>query len=80
MIRVNIDIDLDGWLPQLGQRDTRGEEIEQRSYNLVDYDRTLVIDERTLVVANRVAEYLRATDPMDKTIIFCQVLAQKQIQ
>jgi type I restriction enzyme R subunit len=78
VIRVNIDIDLDGWLPKLGQKDTRDEEIEQRLYNLVDYDRTLVIDERTLVVANRVAEYLRATDPMDKTIIFCQDINHAQ--
>ena len=55
----------------MGLKDKYGNEIEDRIYNLKDYDRNLVIDERTQVVAQKITEYLRAVDRFAKTIVFC---------
>ncbi len=71
VIRVDIDIDGIGWRPEKGQIDNRGELIDDREYNRKDFDRTMVIDERTDLVAKTVSSYLQRTDPMAKTIIFC---------
>lgn len=71
VVRVDIDVDLQGWRPTKGQTDKNGELIEDRIYNQKDFDRTLVIDERTQLVAETVTSYLKRTDPMAKTIIFC---------
>ncbi|WP_435235525.1 EcoAI/FtnUII family type I restriction enzme subunit R [Psychromonas sp. PT13] len=71
VVRVDIDVDLQGWRPTKGQMDKNGELIEDRIYNQKDFDRTLVIDERTQLVAETVTSYLKCTDPMAKTIIFC---------
>ena len=72
VIRTLIDKDLSGWKPPEGKLDKYGKEIEQRIYNLKDYDRTLVIDKRTQLVAHRISEYLKATDRFNKTIVFCE--------
>ena len=66
-----MDID-DGWRPTTGLKDKYGNEVEDRIYNLKDYDRTLSIDERTQVVAQKITEYLKATDRFSKTIVFCR--------
>ena len=71
VVRINIDKDLEGWIPKRGMTDDRGHEIEQREYNLIDMDRKLVLKQRTKLVAKRVMELLNATDPFAKTIIFC---------
>jgi type I restriction enzyme R subunit len=71
VVRVDIDVDVQGWRPIKGQLDKYGEEIEDRIYNLKDFDRTLVIDERTMLVAQTITDYLKRTNPMDKTIVFC---------
>jgi type I restriction enzyme R subunit len=71
VVRVDIDVDVQGWRPIKGQMDKYGEEIEDRIYNLKDFDRTLVIDERTMLVAQTITDYLKRTNPMDKTIVFC---------
>jgi len=71
VIRVNLNTDL-GWRPTAGQRDIHGHEIEDREYNVGDMDKTLVLSNRTQLVAGKVTEYLAATDPYDKTIVFCQ--------
>ena len=71
VIRVDLDVDLQGWRPTKGQVDKNGEIIEDRIYNQKDFDRTLVIDERTQVVAETITAYLKRTDPMAKTIVFC---------
>ena len=71
VIRVGINIDLEGWRPEEGKLDKDGEPVEDRIYNAKDYDRTLVIDERTWQVAKKVTEFLSKTNPFDKTIIFC---------
>lgn len=71
VVRVDIDVDLQGWRPTKGQVDNQGEVIEDRIYNQKDFDRTMVIDERTQLVAETITNYLKRTDPMAKTIVFC---------
>lgn len=71
VVRVDLDVDLQGWRPTKGQTDKHGEVIEDRIYNQKDFDRTLVIDERTQLVAQTITNYLKRTDPMAKTIVFC---------
>lgn len=71
VIRVDINVDVQGWRPTKGQVDLNGEVIEDRIYNQKDFDRTMVIDERTELVAKTITNYLQKTDPMAKTIVFC---------
>ncbi|MFU8844836.1 MAG: EcoAI/FtnUII family type I restriction enzme subunit R, partial [Bacteroidales bacterium] len=71
VIKVGIDRDLEGWLPAKGKRDKDGNLVEIRKYNVKDYDRVLVIDERTQLVARKISEFLHGTNPFDKTIVFC---------
>ncbi len=72
VVRIDIDKDVHGWTPPPGMTDDLGVAIEQREYNQKDMDRILVLNQRTKLVANRVMQYLRATNPFDKTIIFCE--------
>ncbi|WIG69793.1 DEAD/DEAH box helicase family protein [Photobacterium damselae] len=71
VVRVDLDVDLQGWRPTKGQKDKHGETITDRIYNQKDFDRTMVIDERTELVAQTITNYLKRTDPMAKTIVFC---------
>ncbi len=71
VVRVDLDVDLQGWRPRKGQVDKNNEIIQDRIYNQKDFDRTLVIDERTDLVAQTISAYLQRTDPMSKTIVFC---------
>jgi len=71
VVRVDIDVDLQGWRPVKGQVDLAGEAIPDRIYNQKDFDRNLIIDDRTNLVAQTISAYLRRTDPMAKTIVFC---------
>ena len=71
VIRVATDVDAVGYTPEIGKVDKLGQAIEQRVYNTKDFDRTLVLERRTALVAAKVWEYLKATDPMAKTIVFC---------
>ena len=69
---INITTDIsDGWRPTLGQTDIFGNVIEDRVYNNTDYDYKIVIEDRIYQVANEITEYLKATDRMQKTIVFC---------
>ena len=72
VIRINLDKDLDGWRPEKGQRDKHGKLIENRLYNQKDFDKELVLEKRTVVVARRVAEYLRELGGYPKTMVFCE--------
>ena len=72
VVRIGLDKDLDGWRPEVGQLDKHGQLIEDREYNERDYDRNLILEKRTEVVAAKVTEFLRATDRFAKTIIFCE--------
>jgi len=72
VVRINLDKDLEGWIPPKGMTDDLGNELEQREYNQADMDRKLILNHRTKVVARRVMKLLNATDPFAKTIIFCE--------
>jgi type I restriction enzyme, R subunit len=72
VINVHIDVDVEGYRPPQGKTDREGEEIPDRIYNQRDFDRTLVIDDRTKLVAKRVTEFLKESgDRFQKTILFC---------
>ena len=70
VVRITTTID-DGWRPTSGLHDKYGNEIEDRIYNIKDYDRKLIIDERTQLVAQKITEYLKKTGRFSKTIVFC---------
>jgi type I restriction enzyme, R subunit len=72
VVRIDIDRDLEGWRPAAGQRDKYGNEIEDRIYNQRDFDKKLVLDPRTQLVAKKVSDFLKATNRFDKTIVFCE--------
>ncbi len=71
VIRVVADVDALGYTPESGKIDKLGQMVEQRQYTPKDFDRNLILTKRTEFVARRVWEYLQATDPMAKTIVFC---------
>lgn len=69
---INITTNIgDEWRPVKGQTDINGVEIEDRIYNNTDYDYKIVIQDRHREVAEEITRYLRQTDPMSKTIVFC---------
>ena len=71
VLKIGLNVDLEGYRPEHGKTDINGELIEDRKYNTKDYDRNIIIDERTDMVARKTMEYLVNTDPMAKTIVFC---------
>jgi type I restriction enzyme, R subunit len=72
VVRIDLDRDLEGWRPTRGQVDKYGNEIEDRIYNQRDFDRGLVLEQRTELVAQKITEFLRGTDRNSKTIVFCE--------
>lgn len=72
VIRVSFDVDLEGWRPEKNKTDKDGNAIEDRIYNRKDYDRNVVIEERTTLVAKKVTEFLKNTNRFNKTIVFCR--------
>ncbi len=72
VVRVDLDKDVEGWRPEKGKVDKLGQEIEDRIYNQRDFDRTLVLEKRTELVARKVSDFLAATNRFDKTIVFCE--------
>jgi type I restriction enzyme R subunit len=72
VIKVHIDRDVEGYRPELGQLDRDGNEVEDRIYNAKDFDRTLVLDDRTVLTAKKITEFLKESgDRYQKTIVFC---------
>lgn len=71
VIRIDFDKDLQGWRPEYGKTDKHGILIEDRIYNQTDFDRNLVLEKRTELVAEKITQFLEATDPYQKTIVFC---------
>jgi len=72
VVKIHIDRDVEGYRPEKGQLDREGEEVEDRIYNTKEFDRTLVLDDRTKLVAKKVTEFLRESgDRFQKTIVFC---------
>ena len=69
---INITTDIsDGWRPYKGQLDKFGNEIEDRIYSNSDFDYNIILEDRTYEVAREITEYLKSTDRMQKTIVFC---------
>ena len=71
VVRIDFDKDLEGWRPPKGMIDKHGQPIEDRIYNQRDMDRGLVLEARTQLVAQKITEFLVASDPFQKTIVFC---------
>ena len=72
VVKVHVNVDVSGYRPEKGKTDRDGNEVEDRIYNQKDFDRTIVLDDRTKLVARRVSEFLKASgDRMQKTIVFC---------
>lgn len=70
---INVQTNIgDGWRPKKGQKDANGQEIPDRVYNNSDYDKNIIITDRTREVAEQITAYLKATDRMAKTIVFCE--------
>ena len=72
VVRIDLDRDLTGWRPDKGMIDKYGFEIEDRVYNQKDFDKTLVLEQRTQLVAKKITEFLRQTNRFDKAIVFCE--------
>ena len=69
---INITTDIgDGWRPRKGQCDVNGVEIPDRVYTNSDYDYNIIIEDRIQQVASEITRYLKSTDRMAKTIVFC---------
>lgn len=71
VIKVALDIDVDGWRPPDGFLDKDGEPVEDRIYNRTDFDKRIAVKERRELVASKITEWLQANDPYAKSIIFC---------
>ncbi|MBI5222361.1 MAG: DEAD/DEAH box helicase family protein [Candidatus Magasanikbacteria bacterium] len=71
VIRVTLDRDAEGYRPVVGQLDKYGHPLPDQVFGQSDFDRKVVLEERTKIVAQKITEYLTATDRMQKTIVFC---------
>src|SRR5271169_4119028 len=72
VVKFHIDRDVEGYRTEKGQLDREGEEVEDRIYNTKDFDHTLVLDDRTKLVARKVTEFLKESgDQFQKAIVFC---------
>lgn len=71
VVRIGLDKDLEGYRPTKGKLDYYGNEVEDRLYNIKDFDKNIILDKRTEVVAKKITEFLKKTDRFSKTIVFC---------
>jgi type I restriction enzyme, R subunit len=71
VVRVALNVDTEGWRPEKNKTSKDGQIVEDRIYNRKDFDRSLVIDERTDIVAQKLTEFLKGYDRFAKTIVFC---------
>ncbi|MEU4772460.1 EcoAI/FtnUII family type I restriction enzme subunit R [Micromonospora sp. NPDC023644] len=72
VVKVSINVDLDGYRPGKGTYDRYGQEVEDRTYGVDDFDRKIVIDDRTRLVAEKITDFLKQSgDRFQKTIVFC---------
>ena len=71
VVRIGLNVDAEGWRPDQGKTDKYGKEVEDRVYNRKDFDRNLIIEERTELVAKKLTEFLKGYDRFAKTIVFC---------
>jgi DEAD/DEAH box helicase len=69
---VNITTNIgDEWRPTKGQLDINGNEIPDRIYNNIDYDYNIILQDRHREIAEQITKFLKCTDRMAKTIVFC---------
>jgi type I restriction enzyme R subunit len=72
VVRVGLNIDLEGWRPERNKLDKRGKPVEDRIYNRSDFDRNIVVEERRTIVAQKITEYMIGQkNRFMKTIVFC---------
>lgn len=71
VVRIALNVDAEGWRPEQGKTDKEGKPVEDRIYNRKDFDKNLVIEERTDLVAKKITEFLKGYDRFAKTIVFC---------
>ena len=71
VVKVTLDIDAEGWRPPAGFLDKDGQPVEDRIYNRTDFDKTLVVEERRKLVAEKISAFLNGSDRFSKTIVFC---------
>lgn len=78
VLKISLNIDLEGWRPPLGKLDKNGNPVEDRIYNRTDFDKNIVVDERRTLVAKKISEYLKKHDRFAKTIVFCTDIEHAQ--
>jgi type I restriction enzyme R subunit len=72
VVRVGLNIDLEGWRPQRNKLDKRGKPVEDRIYNRSDFDRNIVVEERRTIVAPKIMKYMTGQkNRFMRTIVFC---------
>lgn len=72
VVKVHIDRDVEGYRPEPGKLDREGQEVDDRIYNQKDFDRNIVLDDRTKLVAKKISDFLKESgDRFQKTIVFC---------
>ncbi len=72
VVRMELDKDLFGYRPEKGKTDKHGQLIEDRVYNQKDFDKAMILEQRTQLVARKISQFLRGTGRFDKTIVFCE--------
>jgi len=70
VVKVSLDVD-QGWRPPKGFKDKNGDPVEDRVYNIKDFDKNIIVDERRKLVAKKITEFLKEYDPYAKSIVFC---------
>lgn len=78
VLKVNLDIDINGFRPYPGMLDIFGKPVEDRIYEQKEFDRVIVVPERTDTVARRITDFLKETDRFDKAIVFCEDIEHAQ--
>lgn len=71
VIKISLNVDLNGWTPPKRFLDKSKNPVENRLYNRIDFDKKIVVDERREIVAKKIMEFIKGSDPMSKTICFC---------
>lgn len=71
VVKITLDIDAEGWRPPKDYLDKDGNLVEDRIYNRTDFDRNIVVEDRRLIVAEKITEFLKGYDRFAKSIVFC---------
>jgi type I restriction enzyme R subunit len=71
VVKLTLDIDAEGWRPPKGFLDKSGQPVEDRIYNRSDFDKTIVVEDRRRLVAQKITEFLKGHERFAKTIVFC---------